>query len=601
MLSIEDLHEQVLETLLDWQRAGAGDSTGSAAGNRLFYLRRAHDESFEHGYWFPGSSRYLVVSFWSGSDNLNRTPNAYLRLHLGQGCAAFFTARDSPDKQRFFKELRHQTPFSGYQAERTSGRWQTAERGSITEWKQVLLSYLVHDKPLLDKALQTYPAGVGAEFETKLGFLDRSGFDRSLERVLAKRLELLQSGVRQTSEQRPLRLTSSQIPKQAVGLLSLRISAYRGIHQATITELNPVARWIFLTGENGYGKTSVLRAIAQAFSSATYSHEWEAALPTTTSARPAAPNLQVEYYDAGQPRSVVRTIGFDETAGDGLAGRLVAYGPIRLGVLDAQAQNQPVRQQDNLYSLFHSLDARLYNADYELSQARLTKGNESRFTLLCHLIATVTNQRISRIVVDEYTGRVSYQETNEEGKVVATATAFEELATGYQSLINLAVDLFLRLAAGQPVRSSQQLTGLVLIDELENHLHPHLQRQLPISLRELFSQVQFVVSTHSPIPLLGAPPDAIFLRVDRTPQAGITVEQVPVDISNLLPNAILSSPIFGFQELVPISHSGQQWVQTEDSYEQVRANSAQQASIQKFLTKQKQQELLDILHRATNT
>jgi predicted ATP-binding protein involved in virulence len=49
-----------------------------------------------------------------------------------------------------------------------------------------------------------------------------------------------------------------------------------------------------------------------------------------------------------------------------------------------------------------------------------------------------------------------------------------------------------------------ELAGIVLIDEIDIHLHPKWQKRVPEILHENFPKVQFIVSTHSPIPLLGA-------------------------------------------------------------------------------------------------
>ncbi|QZT37863.1 AAA family ATPase [Halosquirtibacter xylanolyticus] len=43
-----------------------------------------------------------------------------------------------------------------------------------------------------------------------------------------------------------------------------------------------------------------------------------------------------------------------------------------------------------------------------------------------------------------------------------------------------------------------QTTGIVLIDELDLHLHPDWQKQIIIGLKSTFPKVQFVCTTHSP-------------------------------------------------------------------------------------------------------
>jgi predicted ATP-binding protein involved in virulence len=606
-MQLERLHDQVLEELLDWQRAGnASDQLDNSMSNyRLFYLRRAQDTQFQRGYWFPGNDSYMLISFWAGSDTRNRTPNAFLRFHVTQGCSAFFTARDSEDKQQFFRSIQNTPQFTHYKAKKTAGYWQTSKLGALSDWKQVLIKYLSRDKPAIDYALNDYQGGVGAEFETKFWFLERIGFDRSLERVLAKRLEINE----QYNPKRIIPLRESSLARstsEEIGLLAFSINNYRGIRQADVTDLNPTSRWIFLTGENGYGKTSVLRALAQAFSRVSHLQESKTNPPVSESWHTEhtritgriLPVIQVSYYDEKRPKSLVRTLGYsDSSAEKGLEGRIVAYGPLRLGVLDEQTQNHSVAAQDNVYSLFDPVNARLVSTNYELFRAKRNKKSNARFDLLRRLIKTVTNNRIVNITLDDITDDVHYHEANEEGKIVARSTLFEELATGYQSLVNLIVDLFLRLSAGQPNLEPEELTGLVLIDELENHLHPHMQRQLPISLHKIFPRVQFVVSTHSPIPLLGAPDNAIFLRVDRAPKDGITIQKVEVDISNLLPNSILSSPIFGFQELVPASHSSKEWVRTEDTYTGILNNDKLRAETGNLFTAEKQKQLLELLKK----
>jgi len=619
---LQEIHDQVLETLLKWQREDSASVRYIQRGMdnyRLFYLRRTRDAQFEKGYWFPGNDSYLLISFWAGSDSRNRTPNAYLRLHVSQGCQAFFIARDSEDKQAFFTELCKSSSFAGYKPQKTAGIWHTARLGPLHEWPRILEQYYYQDKQQIDNALVSTASGIGAEFETKFFFLDQGGFDRSLSQVLARQAELLKerriNKIDQLLADFDLEeANTSQPPADAIGLAGFSVTNYQGITYTKVEDLNLASRWIFLTGENGFGKTSVLQALAHALAGPRDDFSYyDTEYPRQTDSQPTSnysrkggrvgrpAQLQVDYWRGTKSYAVVKTVGWEEEQITTYLGPFVlAYGPLRLGVLDEAAQNQSTKQQDNTASLFKPVSARLYNADYELNQAALT-GNKARFQTLKQLIRSVTGGLIADVSVHSKTGVVTYQEAADGKEIVAPHTPFEQLATGYRSLISLVIDMYLRLTTAQPtVHHPAELIGLVLIDELENHLHPRLQRQLPISLQKLFPRVQFIVSTHSPIPLLGSPPDAIFLRVDRTMQAGITVQRLDISIGNLLPNTILSSPIFGFQELVPVSHSGEEWVRTEDSFAQVRATDAQQAQIADYLTKQKQQELLALLQADKN-
>lgn len=75
-----------------------------------------------------------------------------------------------------------------------------------------------------------------------------------------------------------------------------------------------------------------------------------------------------------------------------------------------------------------------------------------------------------------------------------------QLSDGEQGLVALALDLLRRLAIANPFADNPVETGsaIVLIDEIELHLHPSWQRHVIRSLQSVFRQCQFVVTTHSP-------------------------------------------------------------------------------------------------------
>lgn len=94
----------------------------------------------------------------------------------------------------------------------------------------------------------------------------------------------------------------------------------------------------------------------------------------------------------------------------------------------------------------------------------------------------------------------------EEGLCLETADgmnpAFEKLPAGYKRLFYMVLDIAYRsfiLSKGQ----STDIPGLVIIDEIDLHLHPELEQTVLGRLMKIFPSVQFVVSTHSPLVLAG--------------------------------------------------------------------------------------------------
>lgn len=75
----------------------------------------------------------------------------------------------------------------------------------------------------------------------------------------------------------------------------------------------------------------------------------------------------------------------------------------------------------------------------------------------------------------------------------------QQLSDGYRSMLALALDLLRWLIQAFPdAVNPMECYGVVLIDELDAHLHPNWQRQIGYWLRQKFPNIQFIVATHSP-------------------------------------------------------------------------------------------------------
>ena len=76
-----------------------------------------------------------------------------------------------------------------------------------------------------------------------------------------------------------------------------------------------------------------------------------------------------------------------------------------------------------------------------------------------------------------------------------------QLSAGYQSLVWMAFDIAYRMAVLNPYKKEniQYTRGVVLIDEIDLHLHPVWQWNIVKALRTVFPNVQFIAATHSPI------------------------------------------------------------------------------------------------------
>lgn len=79
---------------------------------------------------------------------------------------------------------------------------------------------------------------------------------------------------------------------------------------------------------------------------------------------------------------------------------------------------------------------------------------------------------------------------------------FSFLPAGYKRMLYIALDIAYRsfiLSNGQ----STDIPGLVIIDEIDLHLHPELEKVIIDRLARTFTKTQFIISTHSPLVLTG--------------------------------------------------------------------------------------------------
>ncbi len=101
-----------------------------------------------------------------------------------------------------------------------------------------------------------------------------------------------------------------------------------------------------------------------------------------------------------------------------------------------------------------------------------------------------------------------------------------QLSDGEKILIAMIGDLARRMAIANP-DSTKPLegSGIVLIDEIDLHLHPRWQRMIVPKLLEVFPNCQFILSTHSPHVITHVQPESLFL-----------LEQTDSDIAAIKPN-----------------------------------------------------------------
>lgn len=108
-----------------------------------------------------------------------------------------------------------------------------------------------------------------------------------------------------------------------------------------------------------------------------------------------------------------------------------------------------------------------------------------------------------RILLDDNSIRLTYDYKNYNFLIEQKGRnpySLDELSDGYSAIISIVADLILRMDRNWLLKgklSQYDVEGVVLIDEVETHLHVELQRKILPFLTEFFPKIQFIITTHS--------------------------------------------------------------------------------------------------------
>ena len=143
---------------------------------------------------------------------------------------------------------------------------------------------------------------------------------------------------------------------------------------------------------------------------------------------------------------------------------------------------------------------------------------------------------------------MSYMNELEEKPQISYSRAFEDIAytqngetipvnylsAGYQSLLWMIMDMAFRMAILNPGESFlNECEGIVLIDEVDMHLHPRWQWKIAEALKRSFPKVQFILATHSPI-VISSCKDAELLEIDQNQEISILSDAYAYSVSDVL-------------------------------------------------------------------
>ncbi len=380
---------------------------------------------------------------------------------------------------------------------------------------KAVLPVLVGGAHMPPKQALPKPLGALAEVQAAALRLDRH-FEDDAAVVLSWLESVLSADETSPSDSRPRTRAESALQTR---IDRLEVSGFRCLEHMTIdfsgTSTLP-GNWTCVAGVNGAGKSSILQAISLLLMGPDFARE-------LGGGRLQAMRRQMP--EGSREKSTVR--GWLHRSGEDHYVEIVLGG------------KGPTASETAFWSTFDSLPAVGYGASRNLSDTTDTRWQGVSEIVLVHVslfdpMASLAGAGVllrgqswpAQKLFKELIERVFSAEevrVEDDGRFSVARVSVDalDLPDGFRSSAAWMADLCVRFHAARPSTTSlDEVSGIVLLDEIDLHLHASLQRAIVPRLREALPNVQFIVTSHSPLIISSFDRNELVL-LDRSRTGGI--------------------------------------------------------------------------------
>ncbi len=274
-------------------------------------------------------------------------------------------------------------------------------------------------------------------------------------------------------------------------ITSLKIKKIRHLENVEILISDEKRKHLILTGKNGSGKTSVLDEVKLCFSVEFFGGNDDLDIKYS--------NLNLnskEIFSSKEIKWLVSNFYFFETTRKLLV-------------------NKPTGVKDTFSNKAEDFEIFLSKKRTEQAFLSFEKSHENKVEQISLWFAHLEKQLqflfeddSLNLVSKRIEDRVEFYFTSEHREDFD----FNTLSSGYSSILYILFEIIQRMENDVQVDYNKQ--GIVLIDEVETHLHVSLQKKILPFLTSFFPNVQFIVTTHSPF-VLQSEPNAVIYDLEK--------------------------------------------------------------------------------------
>ncbi len=262
-------------------------------------------------------------------------------------------------------------------------------------------------------------------------------------------------------------------------LTEIEIRKVRHLENITIPLDKNKRKHLILTGKNGSGKTSVLESLVTYFDAIV--HSSQSHKMGATAVFDSMTDMQNKFNQGNF---------------------IFAYYKDEREFQVEPYKNIEKIQLEDHYNINDNPGVKLakYLVDLKATQAFTKDSEKSKriddwFKQFEKILQSIFDDDQLKLKFNDETFQFSIHESNRE------PFDFNTMSRGYAAILDIINDLIMRMEAKSGLRTNFEMEGVVLIDEIETHLHLELQKKILPVLVGLFPNIQFIVTTHSPFVL----------------------------------------------------------------------------------------------------
>ena len=238
------------------------------------------------------------------------------------------------------------------------------------------------------------------------------------------------------------------------------------------------------------------------------------------------------------PRDIENTVEFLQFNEDNPAFFIVGYGASRsveasARVDESARKKSRLRRYERVASLFEE-HVTLMPLSYWLPE--YAKSNKGRYTQVINLINDLLplNCQIQKTV----------QENENLFEMNGIVLPFRALSDGFRAYIGWIGDMLFHVCQGVATGLKlREMRGVVMVDEIDLHLHPEWQKVVVPTLAKALPNVQFIFTTHSPLVVGSLMSQNLFLLSQE--KGSTLIKRLPEHVRGKSSEQILLSPYFG--------------------------------------------------------